>query len=76
MNDNNPDPKKNHRGGKALPKSSRRSSESSTEEEERVQREMNEAISMRSTQNQAPPTQVNIITPTQIHANDEEAKRD
>jgi hypothetical protein len=72
MNNDKPDPKKNHRGGNAKAKSSRSGSEPSTEEEERLQAQMNDAISMRSTQNQAPPTSVNIISPTQILANDEE----
>ena len=75
MNDK-PDKKKNDRGGKAQAKSTRSASESSNEEADRLQAQMNDAISMRSTQNQAPPTSVNIITPTQIQHADEEAKRD
>ena len=76
MNNDKPDPKKNHRGGNANAKSTRSGSESSNAEAERVQKEMNDAISMRTTQDQAPPTSVNIITPTQIQHADEEAKRD
>ena len=78
MNDK-PDKKKNDRGGKAQAKSTRSASESSNEEADRLQAQMNDAISMQSTQNtqnQAPPTSVNIMSPTQIQAADEEAKRD
>jgi hypothetical protein len=75
MNDK-PDKKKNDRGGKAQAKSTRSASESSNEEADRLQAQMNDAISMRTTQDQAPPTSVNIISPTQIVAHDEETKRE